>query len=264
MTYIVDKDNVDVRLDRFLRKNCINNSMSEIYSSIRKGYVKINSKKKKENYRLKLEDEIYISNLDFKLVKNKEISNNIDKNLIFYEDSDLLIIDKPKGIAIHKGTDNDKGLAEILNVDFANRLDKKTSGLVIAAKNKKTLREITKLIRENKIIKKYKVKCISNNKYKVGDSFVIENKLEETDKKVIVSNKGKISKTKYNVLDIKDNIITLEAILYTGRKHQIRVQLANVGLSIIGDDKYGNYKKEDELELECYYLEFNGKVFEKK
>lgn len=264
MIYIVDNDNIDVRLDRFLRKNCSGNTMSEIYSSIRKGDIKVNSKKSKENYRLKLNDEINILNLDFRKIENKKMKNNFDKNLIFYEDENLLIVDKPKGIPIHKGTGNNKGLSEILNIDFANRIDKKTSGLVIGAKNKKTLRQLTELIRENKIIKKYKAKCINNNKYRVGDSFIIENKLKETEKKVIISEDGKISKTKFTVLDIKDNIITIEATLYTGRKHQIRVQLSNIGLAIIGDDKYGNYKKEDDLELECFYLEFQGKIFEKE
>lgn len=264
MDYIVDKDNENVRLDRFLRKNCKTNTMSLIYSEIRKGNVRVNLKKVKEDYRLQLNDKVLIENLDFNYVVNKKMVKNIDRSLIFYEDDNLLIIDKPKGISMHKGTSNKKGLAEILNVDFANRLDKKTSGLVIATKNKSSLREITKLIRENKIVKKYRLKCINNNKYRVGDSFIIENRLLELENKVVVSDKGKLSKTLYTIVDIKKDIISIEAILYTGRKHQIRVQLANIGLVIIGDDKYGKYKKEDKLELDCFYLEFNGKIFKKE
>lgn len=258
----IDKDNVDVRLDRFLKKSCKNNGLSEIFSAIRKGKVRINGKKSKENYRLKLNDEIEIQDLDFKMKENKKIDYEY-KNLIFYENDDILIINKPKGIAMHKGTDTKKGLAEMFNINFANRLDKKTSGLVIACKNPTSLRHITKLIRENKIIKKYKAISIDNGKYNIGDEFIIENKLLEINKKVIVSEKGKISKTKFKVIDIKNGKIYFDIELFTGRKHQIRVQLSNIGLAIIGDDKYSNkYKKADDLELECYYLEFDNNKYE--
>ncbi|WP_067142120.1 pseudouridine synthase [Oceanivirga salmonicida] len=264
MKYKVDKDNVEVRLDRFLKKSCKNNGLSEIFSAIRKGEIRINGKKSKENYRLKLNDEIEIQDLDFKIKENKKINYEY-KNLIFYENDDILIINKPKGMAMHKGTDTKKGIAEMFNMDFANRLDKKTSGLVIGCKNPVSLRHITKLIRENMIIKKYKAICLDNGKYNIGDEFIIENKLLETDEKVIVSKNGKESKTKFKVIDKKDKKIYFDIELFTGRKHQIRVHLSSIGLPIIGDDKYSSkYKKADKLELECYYLEFDNKKYEIK
>ncbi len=264
MKYNIDKDNVDVRLDRFLKKSCKNNGLSEIFSAIRKGYVKINGKKSKENYRLKLNDEIIINNLDFK-IKEKKIINYENKDMVFFENEDIIIINKPKGIAMHKGTDTKKGLAEMFNINFANRLDKKTSGLVIACKNDTSLRHITKLIRENKIIKKYKAISYDNGKFSIGDEFIIDKKLLETHEKVMVSDKGKMAKTKFKVVNIENGKIYFDIELLTGRKHQIRVHLSSIGLDIIGDDKYSKkYKKEDDLELECYYLEFENNKFEIK
>lgn len=171
--------------------------------------------------------------------------------MIFYEDDDYLIINKPKDIAVHKGTNNKKGLAELFNIDFANRIDKKTKGLVIGCKNKKTLRLVTQLIRDNEVTKKYEAICINNGKYKIGDNFRIENIID-----------GKKSISDYYVKDIVNNKIVFIVSLVTGRKHQIRIQLSEIGMPIIGDDKYGKYNKNDELMLKCIYISFLDKEFE--
>lgn len=259
---VIDAENENVRLDRYLKNNCKSNSLSEIFKAIRCGHVKVNGKKSKGNYRLNIGDNLEIIGLNFDK-KQKEIKK-IDDKLVFYEDENYLIIDKPKGVAMHKGSKNKKGLSEIYNLEFANRLDKKTSGLVIACKNKKTLRYVTSLIRENKVIKKYIAEVKNNGKYKVGDKFDIINKLKVIEDKVIVSNDGLYSESHFKVIEVNKDTIKLEVELITGRKHQIRVQLANIGLAIIGDDKYGDYKKEDELKLECFYIEFDKFRFNKK
>lgn len=248
MQIIIDENNENVRLDRFLKKNCKNNSLSEIFSAIRKGYVKVNSKKSKQDYRLKISDKIEINYLDFKIEEKKY--NKYDESMIFYEDDDYLIINKPKDIAVHKGTNNKKGLAELFNIDFANRIDKKTKGLVIGCKNKKTLRLVTQLIRDNEVAKKYEAICINNGKYKIGDNFRIENIID-----------GKKSISDYYVKDIINNKIVFIVSLVTGRKHQIRIQLSEIGMPIIGDDKYGRYNKNDELMLKCIYISFLDKEF---
>lgn len=260
METIITKEYENVRLDKFLRKNCKNDSLSSIFSAIRTGKVKVNSKKVKQDYRLKCNDKLSIVELDFNL--NKKVMKNYNKDYIVYEDENLLIINKPSGMPMHKGSTHLKGLAELYNVDFANRLDIKTKGLVIGCKTPSMLRHVTTLIRESKLIKKYEAITVDNGKYKVGDEFVIENKLLTTDNGVIVSENGKLAKSIFKVINIKNGNIIFEVELITGRKHQIRVQLQSIGLSIIGDDKYGKYKQNDELMLKCKYIEFDNYKFE--
>lgn len=260
MEIIIDKEYDNVRLDRFLRKHCKSNSLSEIFSSIRTAKVKVNSIKVSQDYRLKMGDKVLITELQFNFIK-KEKHNYNDKYIV-YEDDDLLIINKPSGMPVHKGSGHSKGLAELYNVDFANRLDRKTKGLVIGCKTQSMLRYVTQLIRENKIIKKYEAITKNNGKYNIGDTFYIKNKLYVGEDKVIVSEKGKLSESIFKVIDVQKDKIVFEVQLISGRKHQIRVQLQSIGLSIIGDDKYGNYKPQDELMLKCKYLEFDKYRFE--
>lgn len=250
MKIIIDKENENVRLDRFLKKRCKNNKLSEIFKAIRQGDVRVNNKKVKQDYRLNLNDEVSVNNLFYEEIKEKKLNREY-ANLIFFEDDKYLIINKPKGLAMHKGTGTKKGLAEIFNINFANRLDKKTSGLVIACKNQVSLRHITNLIREHKVKKIYEAICLNNNKYKLNEEFELKTEIN-----------GQKAISKYKVINLTEKNITFRVELITGRKHQIRIQLANLGLAIVGDDKYGTYPKEAKLQLECKRIEFDEYKFE--
>lgn len=250
MKIIIDKENENVRLDRFLKKRCKNNKLSEIFKAIRQGDVRVNNKKVKQDYRLNLNDEVSVNNLFYEEIKEKKLNREY-ANLIFFEDDKYLIINKPKGLAMHKGTGTKKGLAEIFNINFANRLDKKTSGLVIACKNQVSLRHITNLIREHKVKKIYEAICLNNNKYKLNEEFELKTEIN-----------GQKAISKYKVIHLTEKNITFRVELITGRKHQIRIQLANLGLAIVGDDKYGTYSKEAKLQLECKRIEFDEYKFE--
>lgn len=250
MKITIDKENENVRLDRFLKKRCKNNKLSEIFKAIRQGDVRVNNKKVKQDYRLNLNDEVSVNNLFYEEIKEKKLNREY-ANLIFFEDDKYLIINKPKGLAMHKGTGTKKGLAEIFNINFANRLDKKTSGLVIACKNQVSLRHITNLIREHKVKKIYEAICLNNNKYKLNEEFELKTEIN-----------GQKAISKYKVINLTEKNITFRVELITGRKHQIRIQLANLGLAIVGDDKYGTYPKEAKLQLECKRIEFDEYKFE--
>ncbi|WP_277287467.1 pseudouridine synthase [Sneathia sanguinegens] len=250
MKIIIDKENENVRLDRFLKKRCKNNKLSEIFKAIRQGDIRVNNKKVKQDYRLNLNDEVSVNNLFYEEIKEKKLNREY-ANLIFFEDDKYLIINKPKGLAMHKGTGTKKGLAEIFNINFANRLDKKTSGLVIACKNQVSLRHITNLIREHKVKKIYEAICLNNNKYKLNEEFELKTEIN-----------GQKAISKYKVIHLTEKNITFRVELITGRKHQIRIQLANLGLAIVGDDKYGTYPKEAKLQLECKRIEFDEYKFE--
>lgn len=282
--YIVDSESEGMRLDRYLKKTFKNESLSKIFQALRKGDVKINGKKSKENYRLCLGDKITVKYLysekEEKTKKTFDFDEKKYKNMIIFENNDFFIINKPGNVPMHKGTGHKHGLSEIFkkiyendNINFANRLDYETSGLVIGCKNLKFLRYISEKIRNNEVQKKY-VAAVDGEIEK--DKFIIENYLKITENGVIqsyVSDKdAKRSITKYKKINNrffdkilnnikKEKVTLLDIDLVTGRKHQIRVQLSSIGNPVIGDRKYEKKKEENKLYLCCYSVSFDDYKF---
>ena len=309
---IVNSEMEGMRLDRYLRKSFKNEPLSRIFGAIRSGDVKINGKKSKENYRLLLDDKITIKNLSIgNIKKNEKIENKIKKlqisqndlekykKMVIFENEDFFIVNKAEKIPMHKGTGHKYGLSEVFkkiykseNINFANRIDFETSGLVIGCKTLKFLRYISEKIRENEVHKKY-FAIVHNRKFKKKNEFLennfeenkkdfkIENYLTTTENRVIVSenpvsreSKKSITYFKYTnidklknqkkILDLlgkNKNISLLDIELITGRKHQIRAQLAEKELFIVGDKKYGIKDRSDRFFLCCYFLSFDEYKF---
>lgn len=258
--YIIDEEYSGVRVDRYLRKKLKDFPLSDIYKLIRKGKVKINEKKIKQDSRLNSGDvlQLYLNLYENnQILKNNEepfvnISLERNKNLqdmIVYENEDLFIINKLAGDLIHKGSGHDISLLEEFRsyfhsniINFVNRIDKDTSGLVIGAKNIRTARKLAEYIRENRIEKKYYILVEGHiNK----ENFYIENYLKKDDdsEKVLVSDTAKEgykkSITHFIKIATSQKYTILEAELKTGRTHQLRAQLAHINHPIIGDKKYG-------------------------
>ena len=305
---VVNSEMEGMRLDRYLRKNFKDEPLSRIFGAIRSGDVKINGKKSKENYRLLLNDKITIRNLstgntekitgieNSGKVRNLKISENElqkYKNMIIFENDDFFIVNKSAKVPMHKGTGHKYGLAEIFkkiykneNINFANRLDFETSGLVIGCKTLKFLRYISQKIRNNEVHKKYftivhSKNSIGRNKF-AKKNFKIENYLTTTENKVIVSENPILRESKKsityfehinldklqnseNILKLlgknNKNILLLDVELITGRKHQIRAQLAHEGLFIVGDKKYGIEDGSSRFFLCCYSFSFDSYKF---
>lgn len=268
MKYIIEKDDENVRLDRYLRKKLTTTPLTEIFKALRIGKIKVNNKKKKENYRLVEGDKLFIG-LDVPeeeiiFMKLQDKDKEFLKKGIVFENEDLIIFNKKKDVVMHKGSGFDYGISEMFKsyfksngFNFVNRIDKKTSGLVIGSKNKITTRILTEEIRENRIKKKYYILVHGTiNK----DKFVIENYLKKIEDKVIVTSKndteGKIAITYFKVLKRKNNLTLLEGELVTGRTHQLRVQLSNMGHPILGDTRYGN-DRERILFLNSFYCKID-------
>ncbi len=271
--YKVDSEYEGARLDRLLKKMCKNETLSNLFKYIKNGNVKVNGKKSKENYRLMLNDIVTFKNISVNIEKQPIKTLNIDeqyyKDMIVYENENLFIINKPNGVPMHKGTKHNYGLSEVFkkiynsnNVNFANRLDSETSGLIIGCKNLKYLRYISDQIKKNEITKKY-VALVHNNVKK--NNYKIENYLEIMENKVKVSNSSnennRLSITEIVKLKNINNYTLLDLKLITGRKHQIRAQLSNDGNPILGDKKYGIKDNKNKLYLMCYYLKFDDIEF---
>lgn len=270
--YIIDEDYESVRIDRFLRKHLKNINLSEIYKMLRKNKIKVNNKKVSQDYRLVLGDTVFVFlPISFKEQNQKSfIELNQDrkeklKQMIVFENENLFVINKSLGDVVHKGSGHDISLLEEFrsyysnnNVNFVNRLDKLTSGLLIGAKNIKTAREVAKEIQSGNIVKKYYI--LVHGKIK-KDNFILESYLKKDEEKVIVSDVEKEgyrkSITYFRKIKEYDKYTLLEAELKTGRTHQLRAQLNNIGNTIVGDTKYGKNEKEDIMYLFSYYLKID-------
>ena len=235
------------RLDKFLRKYFKDVPLSAIFKALRKGDIRVNGTKKKENYALELGDEIEVRYLQSKKETNtsKEVNFikvNSGSMKITFEDDNILVVEKWPGVLVHpdqKGAEpsltdyvlsylNDKGdyLPE-KELTFTpapcNRLDRNTSGAVIFGKNFEALREMNEMIREGQVKKYYN--ALVTGRIKVYDKEMPNTKKIAMEVKTIQSN-GAFS--------------FLEIDLITGRSHQIRTHLSHLGHPIVGDTKYGD------------------------
>ena len=190
-------------------------------------------------------------------------------------------MNKEGNIPMHKGTGHKYGLSEIFkeiynseNINFANRLDYETSGLVIGCKTLKFLRYISEKIRNNEVRKKYIAVVhgiIEEEEFTIENYLLVEENgvsvtENETEGKKSITEFRCIGRKKSRETNVKnpENIgkTALDINLVTGRKHQIRAQISDYGYPIVGDRKYGKNDKSDILYLCCYYVAFDEYEYE--
>lgn len=267
--YQVEEKYVGVRIDRYLRKEFPDLSLGDIFKTLRTGKIKVNGKKVKENYRFLEEDRIQ----NYLQVEEKEkmtfihLSQEEKKRLedgIFYQDTDILVFYKKAGELMHKGSSHDYGLAEQFQAyfqneefHFVNRLDKETSGLVLGGKCLKIVRELAEAIKKRTIIKKYYI-IIEGIPEK--NHFSLKTYLKKGENKVLESQTAKEEykecSASFSVIRKNKEYSLLEAVLETGRTHQLRVQLAGIGFPILGDIKYGK-KRAKRMYLHSHLLKIS-------
>ncbi|MBD1165018.1 RNA pseudouridine synthase [Pelagibacterales bacterium SAG-MED13] len=247
--FIVESTCNDMRLDRWLRNKIGNIPQSLIEKTLRSGKIKINKKKVKSSFKVKTNDKIDIFDFNFKekiLQKKKHYnpSNEIIKaneNLIIDNNNDFVVLNKAAGISVQGGTKSKKNLVDIFSKSeifdgtkpySVHRLDKDTSGVFIIAKNRQSAQLLTSLFRLRKVHKTYLAICngeLEKNSGEWNDELI----KYDSGKKIIEK-----AKTIFKVIDKNSNSSLVEMKPITGRKHQLRKQLFNIGHSIYGDKKY--------------------------
>ncbi len=262
--FVINKNDAGQRLDKYISKSVPLLPQSLMYKYIRSKRIKVNNKRSEISYRL-LENDVvsmYINDEFFEKAKPKYDFLNAGKSLnVVYEDDNILLIDKPTGILSHPDDGNytDTAITRIkrylyekgeYNPDeeasfspaLVNRIDRNTSGIIIAAKNAESLRILNEKLKKREMHKYYLCVAIGKLKNKSG---IIEGFLEKNEKqnRVYISNKSndnsKAISTKYNVLDYKNGLSLVEVELLTGRTHQIRASFSYLGNPLLGDGKYG-------------------------
>ncbi|MFH1825959.1 MAG: RluA family pseudouridine synthase [bacterium] len=257
--FLITKEQSGVRLDQFLcEQKDIAKTRSQVQKLIEGGFVFVNGEAPKSSYKLKFDDRVKIEIPAPKELEAKPENIPLD---VVYEDSDLIVVNKPKGLVVHPAAGNYtgtlvnallfhcndlSGIGGVVRPGIVHRLDKDTSGLIVVAKNDFTHQALAVQFQEKQIKKIYL--ALVHGKMK-QDQGVIEGKLgrhpKHRKRMAVVSDfqpwpKGREAVTKFWVIERYAEYTLVELTLETGRTHQIRVHLTSLGHAIVGDPIYGH------------------------
>lgn len=276
---VIKKEDSNQRVDKYVKKMLPNAPLSFIYKLFRKKDVKINNKWVKENYILNENDElkIFITDEQFEeFTKKDDIIPVTVKFEIIYEDENIIIINKDKGMLVHGDKKENKWTIQNMLLNYLiqkgeyhpktsnftpsliHRLDRNTSGILICAKTLLASQEGMELFKNKENIEKHYL-ALTFNKAKNHDIINLPLSKDSDNNLVRVDFKnGKEAITEYNLIDGNDEYSLLDVNLITGRTHQIRVHLSYNKLPIIGDEKYGDFnlnkKFKEEFDYEKQFL----------
>ena len=269
----VEKDFHNTRFDRWFKHKVLDIPQGLIEKIIRKNQVKINGKKTRSSYRVQENDIVEVYNINkIKQTEKKIITQYIPSNterkkyddFVIEDNENFIVINKPAGIAVQSGTKSFKNIVDTLRETkyfdntkpfIVHRLDKETSGILIVAKNREYAQLFTSLFRIRKIHKTYLAVVygeVSKDIKALEDDLILYEKDRKIVQKAISYIKILKNNNQYSLLELRP---------ITGRKHQLRKQLYNIGNSIIGDDKYyvkksGDFVKSKNLMLHAYQIKF--------
>ena len=268
MNFVVDKDNASKRLDIYLSENLEDVTRSYIKTLIDDSKILVNNKKEKSGYKLKLNDIIDVT------LEEKKSENIVAQDIpleILYEDDDIIIVNKPKGMVVHPANGNYTGtmvnslmyshqgklssINGVIRPGIVHRIDKDTSGILVVAKNDNAHKKLAAQFKVHSIKRKYValVKGIIKE-----DSLTIDMPIGRSvkdRKKMTVTNKNSRSAVTHIAIlkrFYSSNVTLVEAQLETGRTHQIRVHMAYIHHPLVGDEIYG--KKDNKFKVQGQML----------
>ena len=251
----ITSEYVNMRLDKALALILPDKTRSYLMKMIEEEKILLNKKPFKASTKASLNDEITILDIEPKPLDLEGECLNLD---IVYEDSDVIVVNKPKGMVVHPGAGNYEGtlvngllyevddLSEIngvLRPGIVHRIDKDTTGLLMVAKNDKASLSLTEQLKNHSCKRKYHALVygvINENKGRINAPI---GRSKEDRKKMAVLKDGKPSVTNFTVLKRFKDFTYIECQLETGRTHQIRVHLEYIGHSLVGDTTYGRKRK---------------------
>lgn len=273
-TYYVDDDGVGTRVDRFLVDNMEGYTRSSLQRLLDEGNVLVGNSPVAKNYKCKQGDVISVSVPDAKPLDLE--AQNIPLDIV-YEDNDLLVVNKQKGMVVHPANGNPdgtlvnalmyhcgdslSGINGIIRPGIVHRIDKDTSGLLIVAKNDAAHVGLAQQIKDHSFTRAYEAVVYGNVKEDEGTvNLPIGRNPKDRKKMAVVNSNSKPAVTHYQVLERFGDFTHIRCVLETGRTHQIRVHMAYIGHPVAGDGVYGPRKVITELEGQCLHAKQIGFV----
>lgn len=258
------------RIDKYLAKVFSDQSRSYLQGLIEKGNILVNDKCVKSNYKLKIYDEVKVTIPEPLILKAE--AEDIPLNIV-YEDSDVIVVNKPQGMVVHPAPGNYSGtlvngllyhckdlstINGVIRPGIVHRIDKDTSGILVVAKNDNSHNFLSEQLRDHSMKREYY--AVVEGRLK-NDKGTIDKPLGRNKKdrlKMGIVEGGRRAVTHYEVLERYNNTTLIKCILETGRTHQIRVHMASIGHPLIGDPLYGFKKQKFKLEGQMLHAKILG------
>lgn len=263
----------EIRIDKYLTTELSDFSRSYIQKLIRDEMVLVNEKKVKANYKVLPKDQIEV------MIPDPEVLSILPENIpldIVYEDEDIVIVNKPKGMVVHpaaghySGTlvnallyhckDHLSGINGIMRPGIVHRIDMDTTGILVVCKNDKAHNSLASQLAVHSITRKYEAICHNRFNMESGtvDAPIGRNPLDR--KKMAIVPNGRPAVTHYKVLENLQGYAHIECRLETGRTHQIRVHMASIKHPLLGDEVYCNARNTFHLQGQTLHAKVLGFV----
>lgn len=270
--FFITEEMEEERIDKCLHELYTSLSRTYIQKLLSEGNITVNNRAVKSNYKVKAEDEI-------KVVLPPAIAPDILPEdiplIVLYEDDDLIVIDKPKGMVVHPAAGHYSGtlvnallfhckgqlsgINGVLRPGIVHRIDKDTTGSVIVCKNDFAHASIAQQLKDHTIVRRYHAIVTGSLKDEEGTIHTMIGRHQKDRKKMaVVTSGGKDAITHYRVLKRFAKYTYVECILETGRTHQIRVHMAHIGHPLLGDEVYGHVQSSFHLEGQTLHAKILG------
>lgn len=264
--FIVEREEIGKRLDAYLSLKNEKISRTMVQKLIEEGNILVNGKNPKASYKVSEGDKITLEEIEPKEISLKAQDIAVD---IIYEDKDIIVVNKPKGLVVHPANGNPdgtlvnaimsickgslSGIGGEIRPGIVHRLDKDTSGIIIIAKNDEAHINLSEQIKNREVKKTYIALVRGFVKENEATINMPIGRSQKDRKKMAVVKNGKNAITHIKVLERFNNYTLLQVNIETGRTHQIRVHLSEIGYPIVGDYTYSNGKNEFGIVGQCLH-----------